>query len=64
MTLRPDEDLPLDHGSGHSPDEPVQVEGGPAAEGIAPADAADGIDEDPELQANRTEVEASPTGHS
>ena len=61
MTLRPDEDLPLGHGSGPSPDEPVQVEGVPAAERIAPAD---GADEDPELQANRTDVEASPTGHS
>ena len=64
MTLRPDDDLPLGDGNGPSPDEPVQVEGVPAAERIAPADAADGTDEDPDLQDNRTEVEASPTGHS
>ncbi len=64
MTLRPDEDLPLGQGTGHSPDEPVQVEGVPAGEGISAADAADRVDEDPELQANRTDVEGSPTGHS
>jgi hypothetical protein len=64
MTLRPDEDLPLGRGTGHSPDEPVQVEGVPAGEGISDADAADRIDEDPEEQANRTDVEGGPTGHS
>ena len=64
MTLRPDEDLPLGTGTGHSPDEPVQVEGVPATEGISAADAADRVGEDPELQANRTDVEDSPTGHS
>ena len=64
MTLRPDEDLPLGHGTGHSPDEPVQAEGVPATEGISNADAAERVDEDPEQQANRTDVEGSPTGHS
>ncbi len=64
MTIRPDEDLPHGTGTGHSPDEPVQLEGVPATEGISTADAADRIDEDPELQANRTDVEDSPTGHS
>jgi hypothetical protein len=64
MTLRPDEDLPLGHGTGHSPDEPVQVEGVPATEGVSAADVADRLDEDPDLQANRTDVEDSPTGHS
>jgi hypothetical protein len=39
----------------------VQVEGVP--EGVSTADVA-GTDEDPELQANRTDVESSPTGHS
>ena len=58
MTLRPDDDLPVGHASGHSPDEPVQ--GG----GVPTADVADRTDEDPELQGNRTDVEDSPTGHS
>jgi hypothetical protein len=64
MTLRPDEDLPLGTGTGHSPDEPVQVEGVPATEGVSAADVSDRLDEDPDLQANRTDVEDSPTGHS
>ena len=64
MTLRPDDDLPLGDGTGHSPDEPVQVDGVPGTEGVPPADAADRTDEDPELPANRTDVEGSPTGHS
>ena len=64
MTLRPDEDLPLGHGTGHSPDEPVQVEGVPATEGISNADAAERLDVDPEQQANRTDVEGGGTGHS
>ena len=63
MTLRPDDDLPHGRGAGHSPGEPFEVDGVPSTEGIS-ADGADHLDEDPELQANRTEVEDSPTGHS
>ena len=58
MTLRPD-DEPL-----IGPADPVQAEDVPAGEGLSTADVADRIDEDPELQANRTDVEGSPTGHS
>ena len=64
MTSRPDDDLPLGQDTAHSPDEPVQAEGVPTTEGTSGADAADGIDEEPDLQANRTDVEDSPTGHS
>ena len=63
MTLRPDGDLPPDHGAGHSPDE-VQAEGVPATGGVPTADVADRTDEDPDLQADRTDIEGSPTGHS
>jgi hypothetical protein len=62
MTLRPDDDLPL--GTGTGPDDAVQAEGVPATEGNSSADAPDRIDEEPDLQANRTDVEGSPTGHS
>ncbi len=67
MTPRPDDDLPLGTGTGHPSDEPVQVEGVPATEGMSSADAVDRVDrvdEGPELQANRTDIEDSPTGHS
>ncbi len=60
MTLRPD-DLPLGDGTGHSPDEGVDVEGVTASESVP---TADGTDEEPELPAHRTDVEGSPTGHS
>ena len=60
MTLPPDKDAPLSH----SHDEPGQVEGVAATEGIASADAAQRTDEDLELETNRTAVEDSPTGHS
>ena len=62
MTMRPD-DVPYDHGTARPPGGPVEVEGAPATEGISTADVAERIDEDPE-QADRTDVEGSPTGHS
>ena len=62
MTIRPDDDLPL--GGSNSPSDPFEVDGVPATEGISAVGDADGLDEDPELQANRTDVEGSPTGHS
>jgi hypothetical protein len=63
MTLRPDEGRPLGTDTGHSPDERVKGEGVPATEGTA-ADAAERTAEEPQLQAHRTDVEDSPTGHS